>query len=44
MSARTAREKDQAAAVSLEALDIYGEGFSGEVCSPSVNADTDGRG
>lgn len=44
MGARTAREKDQATAVSLEALDIYGEGFGREVCSPWVNADTDGRG
>lgn len=44
MGARTAREEDQAAAVSLEALDIYGESFSREVCSPRVNADTDGRG
>lgn len=44
VGARTAREEDQAAAVSLEALDIYGKGFSREVCSPRVNADTDGRG
>lgn len=44
MGARTAREKDQAAAVSLEALNIYGEGFGREVCSPWVNADTDGGG
>lgn len=44
MGARTAREKDQAAAVSLEALDIYGEGFGREVCSSRVNADANGRG
>lgn len=44
MGARTAGEKDQAAAVSLEALDIYGEGFGREICSPRVNADTNGRG
>lgn len=44
MGARTSREKDQAAAVSLKALHIYGEGFGGQVCSPRVNADTDGRG
>lgn len=44
MRAGTAREEDQTAAVSLEALNINGEGFGGEVCSSRVNADTDGRG
>ena len=35
-------EKDEAGAVSLEALDVQGEGFDGEVLAAGVNGDTDG--
>lgn len=35
-------EKDEASTVSLEALDVQGEGFDGEVLAAGVNGDTDG--
>lgn len=35
-------EEDEAGAVSLEALDVQGEGFDGKVLAAGVNGDTDG--
>lgn len=42
MLSRNAREQDEAGAVSLEALDVGGEGLDGEVLSAMVDGDADG--
>ena len=39
--ARFAWEEDQASAVRLEALDVGGEGFGGEIGATGVDADAD---
>ncbi len=37
-------EQDESCAVRLQALDVRGEGFGGEVCAAGVDGDADCRG